>query len=196
MSNEAGQTASVPMTIYVDKVNPADNFFNSWYKPSYENTRFFVLGLVVTGIAGLLGILHTGHKRRRMHRELKALEEDYERLKEDAASCDKMLNERKARARSLFLRRKLEEAHASFITTRILELKQGLRFTEVEQRFDFLPQGMVKTLREMLRDAHITEWERTHFLEALDRDHLLTGAQKRQVRSLIDSWFSSDAGRA
>lgn len=192
--NDAGQIATSTVTFHVGQNDPRVNILNSPFADDYKETSFFLLGLVVTALAALFGILRAGRKRRRLHRELRELEAEFRRLHIDAAACDAMLAERRARARGLFLERRLEEAHSSFLIGRVDELRHRVRLAEVDDRLDFLPQGMVRTLREMLLDARITSWERRHFLDALDRDAILTTDQKRKVAKMVDGWFARDAG--
>jgi hypothetical protein len=194
--NSANQTASQVVTFFVGRHDPRVNILNSPLSNEYQNTSFFILGLLATGLAALFGFVRIGRKRRRLERELRELETDYKRLGHDPIAADAMLAERKTRARALFLERKLEDAHASFLERRVDELRQGLRLTEVEKQFDFLPHGLVRGLREMLADARVSEWERTRFLEGLTDDKRLTGAQKAQVRELVERWYARDSNAA
>ncbi|MBI2076937.1 MAG: hypothetical protein HYT80_01005 [Euryarchaeota archaeon] len=191
--NDAGQTASIPVTFHVGQHDPAVNILNTPFADEYQQTTFFVLGLLATAAAALFGILRAGRKRRRLHAELQDLESDFKRLESDAHACDAMLAERKARARSLFLEKRLEEAHASFLVGRVDELRRGLRLGAVDAKLKFLPHGMVLRLQKVLADARIDEYEREHFLSALKHETSLTRGQRVEVERLIDGWFARDA---
>jgi outer membrane protein assembly factor BamB len=195
--NDANQTASIPITFHVGQQDPAKNILNAPFDPEFQETSFFLLGLFATGLVAAFGVYRAGRKRRNLRHELHDLEADYKRLQHDSMATEAMLAESRARARALFLERRLEEAHSAFLVSRIEELRHGLRLAEVEQRLDYLPHGMVKALREMLRDTRVTDWERNQFLEALERDRVLTAGQKHKVRDLIEGWFARDsrAGR-
>lgn len=195
VGNAAGQTSSVPVTVHVGQHDPAVTIFNSPFASEYQNTTFFVIGLLATGAAALFGIIRAGRKRRRLHRELRDLEADYDRLQADAVACDAMLAQRKARARSLFLERKLEEAHSSFLTGRIDELRRNLRLGTVDARLKFLPHGMVLQLQRLLADGRIDGYERDHFVAALEQERSLTARQRAEVARVVDSWFARDAGQ-
>lgn len=191
--NGANQTSTARVPLLVGQKDPAKNIFNAPLSPEYQNTTFFLLGILGSLLIALLGVHNAGRKRRRLARELRDLEAVYRENEADPFGCEAILAERRAHARTLFLKRKLEEAHASFLMARVDELRQSLRMAEVEQRLDFLPFGMVKGMREMLRDSRVTDWERSQFLTALERDASLSRDQKESVRRLIEGWFAQDS---
>lgn len=194
--NAAGQTGSAPFTFYVGQHDPAVTILNSPFANEYQETTFFILGLVATAIVAGVGLWRAGRKRRRLHRELRELEADFARLEADSKACDAMLSKRKALARSLFLERRLEEAHASFLAGRVDELRRGLRLGAVDARLKFLPHGMVLQLQRLLADARVDEYERDHLMAALDQETSLTPGQKDEVRRVIDGWYARDADGA
>ncbi|HLE96734.1 MAG TPA: hypothetical protein VI997_05120, partial [Candidatus Thermoplasmatota archaeon] len=63
----------------------------------------------------------------------------------------------------------------------------------LDERFQFLPLGMVEQLRDMLEDGRVTRWEREHFLTALERETTMHPEQKAAVRRLVDEWFERDS---
>jgi hypothetical protein len=63
----------------------------------------------------------------------------------------------------------------------------------VVERLKFLPHGLVLQLQRLLVDSRVDAWERSHFLDALEREKDLTKFQKQDVKRLIDSWFTRDA---
>ncbi|MBI2076936.1 MAG: hypothetical protein HYT80_01000 [Euryarchaeota archaeon] len=191
--NAAGQTASVPITFHVGQHDPAINILNAPFDDEYQQTTFFLLGLLATGVIAFFGILRAGRKRRRFHRLLRALEHDGKRLAADPKGCDAMLNERRSAARAAFLEKRIEEAHASFLERRVDELRRGLRLGTIEEKLKFLPYGMVAQLQRLLQDARVDEWERQHFVEALQAQGDLSPAQKTKARRVIDEWFVRDA---
>lgn len=191
--NAANQTASLAVTFLVGAHDPAVTIWNSPLDREYQDTTFFVLGLLATGVLALFGIYRAGRKRRLFERELRDLEADHRNLAKDAHACDAMLAERRSQARALFLEKRLEESHSSFLVGRIDELRKGLRLGAVEQRLKFLPYGMVLQLQRLLSDARVDEWERDHLLAALEQEKSLNAAQRREVRALIDGWFARDS---
>lgn len=191
--NEANQTASAPLVFHVGQHDPAVNILNSPLSDEYQNTTFFLLGLVVTALIGAFSIARAGRKRRRFARELRELEEEHARLANDARACDAMLQRRRATARALFLRGAVEEAHATFLVARVDELRRSSRLDAVDHKLKFLPHGMVLHLHRLLDDARIDSFERAHFLAALEAESSITRDQKAHVRAVIDEWFARDA---
>ncbi|MHB8605035.1 MAG: outer membrane protein assembly factor BamB family protein [Thermoplasmatota archaeon] len=193
--NAANQTASAFVTFNVGAPRPVPlNAAQQALAPENQNFTFFVIGAIGTLIGAIIGALRLRRKRRALARELKALEAVYATTRDRPAECDVALGERKARARGLLVDGKLDEGQFQVLERRIEELARTLRLGELDRRFEFLPMGMVNTLREMLKDGTISAWEHRHFVDALERDALLTPEQKTKVRSLIDGWFAHDSG--
>lgn len=188
------QSASMVVTFFVGRHDPAVNIFKSPFSAEYQETSFFMLGIIGTLLIAIFGVARAGRKRRRFHRELRELEADFKRLSGDARACENMLADRKSTARALFLEKKLEEAHASFLERRNDELRRGVRLGAIDETLKFLPHGMVVQLQRLLADARVDEWEREQFSAALDAQNDLSPAQRRKARKVIDDWFARDMG--
>jgi outer membrane protein assembly factor BamB len=195
--NDANQTASTFVTFHVGTPAPVElSPVQRAFAPENQNLTLFGLGIAATGVAALPGIIRLRKRRTRLQQELAALDAVYQQTRSRPQECEAALGERRARVRGLVLDGKLDEAQGAMLRERLDELGRTLRLGTLDARFDFLPHGMVKTLRDMLEDGKISAWEHRHFAEALERDTLLTAEQKAQVRSLIDAWFERDAGRS
>lgn len=190
--NDANQTASTTLVLHVGQHDRAVTIWNHPFNSEYQNITFAVLGFIATGALALLGVLRAGRKRRRFNLELHGLEAAHQAQRDDASAHDRMLSQRAARVRSLFLERRIEDAHASFLKARIDEMRHGSRMAEVESRLEFLPIGMFHALREVLRDSRVSAFERKQFLDSVARSHLTT-AQKAEVRDVVETWFVRDA---
>lgn len=192
--NDAGQVSAKAVVFHVGQHDPAITILNHPFADEYQETTFFLLGLVATALVAALGVYRAGRKRRRFHHELRALEDGHRRLASDPRASDSLLSQRKSAARALFLEKRIEEAHASFLERRVDELRRGLRLGTIEDKLKFLPYGMVAQLQRILADAHVDEWERRHFVDALDAQTELSTAQRAKARRVIDDWFTRDAG--
>ncbi|HLE96967.1 MAG TPA: PQQ-binding-like beta-propeller repeat protein [Candidatus Thermoplasmatota archaeon] len=192
--NDANQTSSVLMTFHVGATEP--NFLATAFQADNQDVTFGVLGLTGTAVGGAYGLTRLTSRRRRLTREMRLVDDAYAKTKDRAAECEAALAERKAHARGLLLDGKFDESQFSVLKRHIDDLARNLRLSTLDQRFDFLPHGMVRTLRDMLSDGRVSEWEHRHFLEALERDTMLTPEYKARVRELVDSWFDRDAGRS
>ncbi|MGQ0535568.1 MAG: PKD domain-containing protein, partial [Methanobacteriota archaeon] len=192
VGNDAGQTASTLVTFHVG--GTASTLLSTAFDADHQNTTFFVLGLVMTGVVGVVGVARVQRRRRILQRELAAIDVVYEKNESNAPACEAALAERRTHVGALLAGGRLDESQYAALTRRIDDLARALRIKVLDDRFDFLPLGMVKTLQGILEDGHITRWEHEHFLWALERDRLLSTEQKQTVRGLIDSWFERDSG--
>lgn len=191
-ASNGNQTASIAQTFLVGQLDPTIQIWDDPWGDRYQNTTFFFLGLLVTGLVALLGLWRSGRKRRRFERELRQLEQDAERLRGDAVAYEAMLNERRARARALFLERRIEEAHAGFLEKRVDDLQRSLRSIAVDEQLRFLSHGLVLRLKRMLADARVDATERADVLDALDREPI-PATRRSEVRRLVEGWFLRDA---
>ncbi|MHB8605646.1 MAG: outer membrane protein assembly factor BamB family protein [Thermoplasmatota archaeon] len=201
--NAANQTASQMVTFHVGASPPQQlTALQVAFAPENQNLTFFVIGVVLTAVGALFGLLRLRHRRSRLAREIKAVDDVYARTRDNPTECEAALAHRKARAHELLFEGKLEDGHVGILENHIDQLARTVRLSQLDGRFDFLPHGMVKTLQKMLADGEISAWEYHHFISVLDADVTLTPMQKSQVRALIEEWYAHDsavgafAGRA
>lgn len=189
--NDAGQTSSAFVTFHVGAEPP--NVVSVAFSPENQERTFFLLGLALTGAGALFGVTRVGAKRRRLARELAAIDKVHAATRHDPPACETALAERKAHARGLLVDGKIDEAQFALLERRIDELARDLRLAALDERFQYLPLGMVRQLRDMLADGRVTQWEREHFETALERERTMSDEQKAKVRMLVAEWFARDA---
>ncbi len=194
--NSAGQTSTLTHMFCVGCPDPSETFLQRAFNTDNQNTTFFIIGLLVTALAGFFGVLKVARRRSRLRTEIKALEKDFEKLHGNPAQCEIMLSERRALAHRLALEAKLDEGHTAILVQRITDLRHKLRIGQLDRRLNFLPYGIVQALQEYLRDGMLSLWERDHLVRVLDEDRILSATQKGEVRKLIDGWFEQDAQHA
>ncbi len=191
--NDANQTASTLVTFSVGATEP--NMIETAFARENQDLTFGILGILVALTGGVIGVGRRYRKRSRLQEELEALEAGFEETKSNPGECEAFLDNRKARARSLLLDAVLTEEQFGVIESRVAELHRELRTTVLDTRFQFLPHGMVGSIKKMLADGRLTAWERDAWEDLLDREEALSQAQKDQVRSQLDRWFGDDVGR-
>lgn len=197
VANDANQTARTTQVLHVGEQAPAEpNWLSDRFAPENQDMTFGVLGLLVALTGGAIGVGRRYRKRSRLQEELEALEAGFEETKSNPGECEAFLDNRKARARSLLLDGVLTEEQFGVIEGRVAELHRELRTTVLDTRFQFLPHGMVGSIKKMLADGRLTAWEREALEDLLDREEALSQAQKDQVRAQLDRWFGDDAGLA
>lgn len=190
--NEANQTASISHTIYVGREPPG--FLAAQFSAANQERTFFLLGLLITGAFAAAGLWRVQRRRSLLARELAALEATAAEARDDAVKLDRALDERRYRARSLLLDRKLDEGQHAVLLARVEELSRVERLGFVEGKLDFLPLRHAKALREMLKDGRISTIERAHYLAMLDADGTLTPDYKARVRDVVEAWAAHDGG--
>lgn len=192
VGNDANQTASSFVTMRVGEDPP--NWLAERFEPGNQDMTFGVLGILVALTGGVIGVTQRHRRRTRLQQELETLQKGYEDTKENPGECEAFLETRKARARSLVLDGVLNEEQFGIIASRIEELGRDLRTSLLDTRFQFLPHGMVQSMRKMLSDGQITAWEREALDDLLEREDTLTEAQKAKVRYQLDRWSAADVG--
>ncbi|MGQ0536494.1 MAG: outer membrane protein assembly factor BamB family protein [Methanobacteriota archaeon] len=192
VANDAGQTASATVAFHVGA--PVPTLLSTAFDAEHQNTTFFFLGLVMTGVIGILGVARVQARRSRLARELAAIDDVYRRTKSRPSDCQAALTERKAHARGLLADGNLEEGQFAVLERHIEELSASVRLGTLRDEFGFLPLSLAHALEEILADARITRWEHQTFVEALEREPTLPPEQKQKVRALIADWFARDAG--
>ncbi len=195
--HQDGTTATGTTTIHVGATPPPEtNLVETAFQRENQDLTFGLLGIAVALGGGLVAVGRRRSRRSRLERELEAIDQAYNRTRPDPPQCEHALRERRAHVQGLALDGKLDEGQVSLLERRIDELGRELRLTALDDRFSFLPHGMVVALRDMLADGRISSWEREHVLRALEEDEVLTQEQKETVRELVDGWFQRDTGVA
>lgn len=79
---------------------------------------------------------------------------------------------------------------------RIDELSRILRLGTIEQQFQCFPFSMLRSLRAILEDRHVSAPAYEHFMQALANEPSMTPEYKERVEKLIEDWFARDSGGA
>lgn len=186
VANDADQTASIHRTFRVGYTEP--NLVEEAFQQENQDLTFGILGLLVAVTGGAIGVARRYRERSRLQEELDALEAGFEDSRGNPGECEAFLETRKARARSLVVDGELTEEQFSVVESRIDELRGELRISMLDERFAFLPHGMVRTLERMLEDGRINAFERDALMQALDEQDMLSEEQKGKVERLIGQW--------
>ncbi len=191
--NGAGQTAVEETLLHVGEAPPTrPNFVETAFARENQDTTFFVLGLILTLVAAAFGLARVQSRRRRLTRELRAIEHSFNITRENPIECDRALAERRAHIRGLLVDGALDENQFGVCERRIEELGKQVRLSTIDDEMGFLSVSMARTLRGLLADGRIEKWERSHFFEVLEKDKHLSATQKKHVHELLDDWFARD----
>lgn len=193
LANDAGQTAIEETLLHVGAAPPASvGFIGAQFAGGNQERTFFLLGLLVTAGVGGFSLARVQRRRRRLARELAAIDQAYRLTHARPSDCDAALGERRAHVRGLLLDGQIDEAQYGVLDKRIEELHRQVRLDTIDEQMGFLPISMARALKTLLQDGRIERWERAHFLDLLEGDMHLTLDQKARVRKLIDAWFERD----
>lgn len=191
--HEDDRTATREVAVYVGQEPPPErNAIETAFARENQDLTFGLLGIALAVTGGLLAVGRTRRRRGILQRELDAIGQTYEHHRGNPGACEVALDERRAHVGAHLAEGRLDEAQVALLERRIDELSRQVRLSVLDERFQFLPHGMVLALRDMLGDGRISSWERQHVLEVLERDEVLTDAQKGRVRTLLDDWFVHD----
>jgi hypothetical protein len=129
VANGANQTARSPYVFHVGSQPPQApaqlTLVQEAFSPEWQNTTFFVLGLIVSVVGATLGIWRVRRNRRTLARELAALD-SIERMRfQGGAVQSAALSERRAVARALVLHGRLSEAQFVILERRIEEVAKA-----------------------------------------------------------------------
>lgn len=194
--NDANQTSSTFVTMNVGQEAPVEpNWIEERFEKDNQDMTFGVLGVALALGGGVVGVARRRRKKSILQEELGTLEEGFEDTKDNPGECEAFLETRKARARSLMMDGTLDEEQFGVIESRVEELGRKLRTSVLDERFQFLPYGLVQSLKKMLADGKISTWEREAVDTLLEDEEALSEQQREKVRHQIDRWLVEDAGR-
>ena len=181
-----GRTASHVVTFHVGQEAPS--VLSRALAPQNQDATFFALGLVVTAVGALWGVVNVRRRRSILQRELAAIDRVYEETRNQPVQAARSLEERRARARGLVVDGVLDEGKFAVLETRIEELLERARRRGLVGALDDLPFGLVRLLEDALQDGRVTAWEREAFEAALAQATNLTEDQRARARRALDAW--------
>jgi hypothetical protein len=194
--NRAGQTASLTIPFFVGQDNPQASYLELAFAPRNQERTFFVLGAFLTLLFAALGFVRLRIRHSRFQQELREIDEAYARHRADPDVCVAVLEERRHHVRGLLVRRRLDDSQVGTLERRIDELHRMVRMQLVDERFEFLPLGIVKRLQAVLQDGMVTKLEESQILDVVERESTMLPEQKQRVRELLARWSSQDGRRA
>jgi outer membrane protein assembly factor BamB len=190
--NAVGQLSVADVVFHVDQVENGPSIIERVFAPDNQNTTFFVLGVLGTSGVSLFGFTRFHRRRTLLGREMKSIEEAYLLTNHIPLECEAALSERKTHARGMLLDGRLSEPQYQVLDARIDELRGQVRVNSLEEKFDFMPVGMMNQLQRILADGHISKGEYEMFTAQLAKTRGLTAEQKGKVKTLVDRWFARD----
>ena len=114
----------------------------------------------------------------------------YKQNRNNPAKCEKKLEEIRQNIDEEFKKGKLNDQALSILEKRIDKYSGNLRQDVINKRFD-LPQGLDRSIKNMLSDGIITKEEYDHFTKKITKAGL--GAkEKEELKRMMKRWKDSD----
>lgn len=191
--NEANQTTSHVLTLHVGATRAS--FLAEQFAPGNQDRTFFLIGIFASALISGAGVMRVRRRRSLVRRELDAIDREFAATRTKPSECERLLQERATRAEALFKAGRIDEGQMGVLRDRTARLLKDLRVSIVDDELGFLPVRIANVMRAMLADGRVSKWERSHVLEALERDTTLTDEYKTRVRARVAEWFERDAQR-
>lgn len=190
-ARNAEQSASTAVTLHVGASPPT--LLETAFSAEFQDYTFFVLGLAITAIGGVFGIVRPRRRRARLRAAIRAVDDAYARTCHDPLVCERAMTLQRQDAREKLLVGALGEDQFTVVAAHIGERTGEARMSFLRSRYAFLPLGVTEQLRAMLADGTVTRLEHAHLVSAVGADATMTPEQKAQVRALLATWAERDA---
>lgn len=155
------------------------------FAPQNQEWTFFFLGLAITFLGALFTILRRRHRRSRIERELRRLDQIRDEASKDIAASLKSLDFFRESLRDKLARGRLDDAQFGAIQLAALQLQRALRhrlFAPFEGR---MSPSFQRHLDAALEDGVVNHQEAERLLDQLGRERRLATAEKRRLGALI-----------
>lgn len=221
VANDAGQTSSAEVVFGVGQLDPLEaqrlalelqrlkqnntqlqndldaqklNPLQVAFAPEHQNLTFFLLGLAVSSVGVLFGVLRVRRRRRLLERELSAVRTAHAGAA-GHLEREQALDEHRARARMLLQDGKLDHAQFVILTGTIDEMEGRTRSTGVKLDLGFLPKRLRAEVQRMLADGRIRPGELSSFDALLADERTLSAAARARAHEVVSRWSARDAMR-
>ncbi len=187
---ESGANSTFTWNVQVaDVVEGKEEFMGLSY--DWWGLFLAVLSGVITAIIAAFGLLMMKHKKDRLKEHMleldRVIEED-----EDPDVKDEKLTEFQDRIKEEFSSGQLDDLHF-LLLQEVLASKRGeIRKAAISEKFERLPEGVVKDLDDMLKDGKITKGEYESFVATISKSKTLSPREKEELSKMIEKWEDVD----
>jgi hypothetical protein len=183
--NDAGQVTVRVETLYVG-ASPPLTPLQKLFSPENQNLTFFAIGLAVTLLGAAYGLYRVRHGRRIVQRELRAIDAAAASAAGDPSAVQREMEARRQHVHELVVAGRLLEGQHALLAERIRIHEHRARIESLDERFDFLPHGFVRRLKEALSDGRLAKWEHSALLRLLEAEPL-SAREKQLARKALDA---------
>jgi parallel beta-helix repeat protein len=151
---------------------------------------------IISGLAAILlfifGLYRVRKKKGALKTYMAEIDEISTTKEEDPVEYDYKLSELEDKISSEFKGGHIEDLHFMMLKDIISSRRGEARKAEISQKFDRLPEGVVKNLDEMLKDGKISREEYEGFVATISKTTTLSPYEKKELSQMIGKWESED----
>lgn len=145
-----------------------------------------------TGILAFVGYNRLRRKKGALKEYMAEIDEVSTTYGDDPEGYEERLGEIETRINSEFLAGKIEDLHFHMLQDIIISRRGEVRRAEISQKFERLPEGIVKDLDEMLKDGKISRGEYENFVATISKSKSLSPREKEELEKVIGKWEVED----
>jgi parallel beta-helix repeat protein len=156
-------------------------------------------GLILALISGLaaimlflFGLFRVRKKKGALKTYMAEIDEISTTKDDDPVEYDYRLTELEEKINSDFRAGHIEDLHYMMLQDIISSRRGEARKAEISQKFDRLPEGVVKNLDDMLKDGKISKEEYEGFVATISKTTTLSPYEKKELSKMIGKWESED----
>jgi hypothetical protein len=151
---------------------------------------------LISGLAAILlflfGLFRVRKKKGALKTYMAEIDEASVTKDQDPVEYDYALSEIEEKINSDFRAGHIEDLHYMMLQDIISSRRGEARKAEISQKFDRLPEGVVKNLDEMLKDGKISKEEYEGFVATISKTTTLSPYEKKELSKMIGKWESED----
>jgi len=156
-------------------------------------------GLVLAIISGIVAILifmfgfyMVRKKKGALKTYMAEIDEISTRMEDDPVEYDYKLMELDDKINNEFKSGHIEDLHYMMLKDIISSRLGEARKAEISEKFDRLPEGVIKNLDEMLKDGKISREEYEGFVATISKTTTLSPYEKKELSRMIGEWEVED----
>jgi hypothetical protein len=188
----SGTTSTATYVVDVGgKPDEPNNLFDYLFAAERQNYTFFGLGLLLSLIGVLLGLLARYKGRNRMEKEFGLLDKVREEGRPDAFAAIRHLHDYRLHLRDFLSRGKLEEPQYTVLVAAANGVLELLRQRILGAFLGRVSAHFSHTLDLALQDGTIDEGEARNLLGQAHKEAKLTSDERKRLELMVRSWQKS-----
>lgn len=191
------RTGTAEAIVFVGGTPPEElNAIQTAFDDENQNLTFGILGLVATGVGGLIAVGARVRRRSRLQADLEALERIRERGKTDAGAAVRDLGTFRARIKADLAAGAMDDAQYTTLSHEAVRLLAWLRLRLLGAVQTKLSPDFRHALETALEDGTVTAEEAQALRTSLSAVTALTPAERAKLSALIDGWAAESGPEA